>query len=224
MQPLVSQRPTPSVGRPSKPALLLPAISPLHRPDVVAEGLYLVCVIIDRRQRSIDEASPTLLGAACRQSQSTSRRLGANGKPYARDEGCGVDLEASRKPEASDRLRVASTPAGAPLRSVPGAPSHGQSPTCERMLYANRTPRWRAFLLLRPASASVVMNILLDGTAHAGGEGRFFFPFPPLAFTPRALTAIPRHLARCRVAATVPLRAHCDCISTAVVPVWSYDD
>ena len=55
---LVSQR-AHAVGMPSKPAL--PAISPLHRPDVLADRLYLVCVIIGTqgswtsgRQSSID--------------------------------------------------------------------------------------------------------------------------------------------------------------------------
>ncbi|KAF7678133.1 hypothetical protein GT037_003514, partial [Alternaria burnsii] len=53
------------------------------------------------------ELYPTLLGVVCRHEQSTaSRPASANGEPYARDEGRGVDLEASRKPElCSDRLK-----------------------------------------------------------------------------------------------------------------------
>jgi hypothetical protein len=85
---------------PSKPAL--PAISPLHRPDVLALRLYLVCAIIDTQAAGRAGANPrlivlgltelyaTLLGVVCRHEQSTASGHGsANGKPYARDEGRG---------------------------------------------------------------------------------------------------------------------------------------
>jgi hypothetical protein len=75
--------------------------------------------------------------------------------------------------------------------------NHRHSSSFSVVLYANRSPRSRAFLLLRlllllllllllPSGASVLQIHHLPGTLDVG-KGRFLLPFTPLASTLRTL-------------------------------------